>query len=94
MVEKKVEKKVVKKSPKKVAGKKLAKPKYSCCNCGKEVHELDKQVLLTTADKGKITEEIVFHFECWQEYFNKAVTKKAKQNVASVQKKVMGLMDN
>ena len=95
MVTKKVVKKVVKKTAKKksVVGK-IKKPKYVCYHCKNEVHELDNQVFLTTSNKGKIVQEVIFHMDCWKEYFEKAVLKKSKERVAGVQKKVMGLMDN
>ena len=83
-------KKIVKKKQKMTS----KKQKFVCSYCNNEISELDKQVLVTTSDKGKITEEAGFHFSCWVEYFNNAVTKKAKENVAKVQKKVMGLVDN
>jgi len=87
--------KSIKKKTKKMTSKKPHKPKkYICFNCHNEIAELDKQVLITTSDRGKIIQEIGFHFDCWAEYFNKCVTKKVKQNVATVQKKVVGLMDN
>jgi len=76
--------------------KKVAKKKseFLCEYCGNAVEELDFQVLLTTSNKGKIIEDAVFHMDCWRDYWNKAVTKKAKQNVAHIQEKVMGLMEN
>ena len=73
---------------------KLQKKKYLCYDCGEEVMEFDGQVILTTSRNGRIVDEITFHEDCWKDYFNKAVTKRAKQNVENVQKKVMGLMNN
>jgi len=90
----KIIKKIVKKKSKMTSKKPHKEKKYLCYSCHNEIAELDKQVLLTTSDKGRIIQEIGFHFDCWAEYFNKCVTKKAKQNVAKVQKKVMGLMEN
>jgi len=95
MVKKKSVKKVPNKDVVRKKGHKIIKTKkFLCYNCGNEIEELCKQVLLTTSDKGKIVQEVGFHYECWQEYFNKCVTKKAKEDVARVQKKIMGLMDN
>ena len=95
MVKKKSVKKVPNKDVVRKKGHKVIKTKKSLCyNCGNEIEELCKQVLLTTSDKGKIVQEVGFHYECWQEYFNKCVTKKAKEDVARVQKKIIGLMDN
>jgi len=87
---------MVKKVTKPTVKKKVtAKPKkFVCYNCGNQVLEKDTQMILTTCKNGKVIEEVYFHADCWIEYFNKCVTKKAKQNVAKVQKKVMGLMDN
>jgi len=96
MVVKKVVKKPAKNVAKKVVQKKykIIKQKYACENCDNEVFELDHAILITTTNKGRITQEVVFHIDCWKEYFEKAVLKKSKQRVASVQKKVMGLMEN
>ena len=56
--------------------------------------ELDKQVALTTCEKGKIVEEFYWHFDCWVEYFNKQVIKKAQANISAIRTKVTGLLDN
>jgi len=87
---------MVKKVTKPTVKKKVtAKPKkFVCYNCGNAVSEKDTQMILTTCKNGKVIEEVYFHADCWVEYFNKCVTKKAKENVAKVQKRVMGLMDN
>jgi len=98
MVEKKIGrmKKVVKKSKKKKSiGKKIVEEiKSQCYYCGNPIFNSDKQIILITRKDGKNVEEVGFHFDCWVEYFNKAVTKKAKQNVAIVQKKVTSLVEN
>ena len=74
MVTKKVVKKVVKKTAKKksVVGK-IKTPKFVCYHCKNEVHELDNQVFLTTSNKGKIVQEVIFHMDCWKEYFENPV---------------------
>ena len=91
MVKKKVVKKIAKR---KSVVKKPKKSKWECFYCGNNVEELDYQVLLITSNKGRITEKVCFHMDCYKEWFAEAVTKKAKENVAKVQKKVMGIMDN
>ena len=68
--------------------------KFNCSKCGEVVKEMDRQVCLTTSDKGKIIDEDYFHIQCWQDYFNEAITRKAKERVSVVQEKVKGLMDN
>ena len=95
----KPKKKSVKKPKKKSAKKPKKKQELylkieECLYCHNPIHELDHQVILTGCNDGKITDENYFHFLCWQENFNDAVLVKARQNVANIQKKVMGLMDN
>ena len=87
-------KKIVKKKVKMNSKRALKSEIFICYNCGNEIEEFDKQVWVETANNGHIIDDIGFHWGCWIEYFNNAVTKKAKENVAQVQKKVMGLMDN
>ena len=95
MVTKMVKKKIIVKPVGKVVKRKVPKkPEWCCYNCGNPVRELEKNCTLTTSQNGKIVEEVYFHWDCWVEYFNNCVNKKAKENVAQVQKKVMGLMDN
>lgn len=104
-----VNKKVVKKAKKKVIVKKIIKKptvkkpkqkqescgvKWKCSNCGNIISETADYIVVMTTKKGKVVEEVIFHTECWKEYFNQCVIKKAKQNVANIQKKVMTIIDN
>ena len=65
-----------------------------CKQCRGVIKPKDHQVALITKNEGKVTESVHFHINCWAEYFNKAVTNRAKENISSIQSKVQGLMEN
>jgi len=67
---------------------------FECLYCHNPIQELDHQVILTGCNNGKITDESYFHFLCWKENFNKQVLEKAKKNVAVMQKRVVGILEN
>lgn len=90
-------KKGVKKVVKKVAEKKVVKKvrnAWNCYYCLNPLSENDHQVILTTSKNGKVVEEVFFHFDCWKEYFNKAVLKKAQGNLKTIQEKAVGVFNN
>ena len=67
-----------------------------CVYCANKVSKTDHQVLLATLNlpDNKADDFSYFHFQCFQDYFNKAVTKKAKNQVSGVQDKMKGIFDN
>jgi len=65
-----------------------------CEHCRKSILPKEHQVYLITKKERKVMEEVNFHITCWAEYFNKAVTNRAKENVSFMQEKVKGIFKN
>ena len=84
-------KKIVKKKLKMKSGK-----DFNCFYCGNIVNELDHQVSLTTSNNGKIMEDVLFHVECWSEYFRTQIKKRTMESMEIAQKfvahKIQGIM--
>ncbi|HUW43441.1 MAG TPA: hypothetical protein VMV95_00555 [Bacillota bacterium] len=79
---------------KKVVEKKVKPQKVKCFYCKNPIFVMDKQINLKTIKNGVIIQDENWHFDCWQEWFNKNVTKKAQQNISAIRTKVSGLLDN
>jgi hypothetical protein len=89
---------MAKKSVKKV-DKKVTKPKkkcdqWNCYYCSNPISENEKQTILTTGDKGKVVEEVFFHFPCWHEYFETSVLKVSQKRLNTIQKKAVDIFNN
>lgn len=69
------------------------KGEWYCNFCYKKINSEDKQVILSTLEKGDTIEEVYFHFECWKKYFNDRVSAKAKATVGKMQEKAQGLFN-
>jgi len=66
-----------------------------CRECEKEINiSDDKHVLLGTYTGLDVNDESYFHFECFVKWYNKKVSEKAKNSVASMQNKAKDLFSN
>ena len=66
--------------------------KKVCIHCNKQINlNEDKHVLLGTYDGELILNETYFHQSCFNEWYNKKVSEKARNMVKTVQSKAMDL---
>lgn len=65
-----------------------------CDYCKNKIKYGEKHVSLQTFKDAKIIQNGNWHFDCWKEYFNKAVLKKAQGNLKTIQEKAVGVFNN
>jgi hypothetical protein len=67
----------------------------SCSHCLKCIDfKKDKYVdVHTCREQPKMNDHVYFHFHCWEEYFNNAVTKKAKAILWEMQQRTVEMVE-
>jgi len=75
--------------------KRMTKKVWHICHfCSGEIKSTDHYVLIGTYNRPtKKDDEAYFHFQCFVDFMNQAVEKKAKIIVSNMQKKVLEIMD-
>jgi len=81
---------------KKTYKKRMTKKVWNICHfCSGEIKSTDHHVLIGTYNRPtKPNDEAYFHFQCFIDFMNQAVEKRARKMTADMQKKAMELLDS
>jgi len=68
--------------------------KIICKRCNKIIKDKDKSTTWITKDKGKIIEEINWHFKCFLEWRDESLMNRAKELYANTMKETLSIAKN